>query len=354
MSASRYALLDGIRGIAALFVLTRHTEAMWGFSLPHSYLAVDLFFLLSGFVIRAAYHERLASGSIDARQFVLLRLIRLYPVYFFSVLVALVCHGLAGDLVPDAGLALSTLLTLLFLPSVLGTAAYLFPLNGPYWSLLFELIVNLGYGAVWRWLSIRYLIILSAGLLAFLTVVGTLAGHLNIGFNWGGQSMLVGLARATYGIATGMLLQHLSSHGALTPRPWLGGVATCAVLLMPDLGRFDFWVDILAVGFILPLGILMMATRRPTRVDGVLILLGAASYPTYVLHEPLGRLLDWALPEALANHAPLSGLLFVFLLVPVMALIERRADEPLRRWLNARWVYRRRSISVTPGQPATP
>lgn len=73
--------LDGLRGVAAGTVLIYHFPSLWSpASAPSAYLAVDLFFLMSGFVIEHAYGQRLATG-LGVRRFLLLRLIRLYPLY---------------------------------------------------------------------------------------------------------------------------------------------------------------------------------------------------------------------------------------------------------------------------------
>ena len=85
MNNKRYEILDGMRGIAALLVLTRHTTEFWTFTLHHSYLAVDLFFLLSGFVLASSYDISLRDRVLSVRRFIFLRLIRLYPLFLVSV-----------------------------------------------------------------------------------------------------------------------------------------------------------------------------------------------------------------------------------------------------------------------------
>jgi peptidoglycan/LPS O-acetylase OafA/YrhL len=80
-AAPRYATLDGLRGVAAAVVLCYHTHVFRGSAAvaPHGYLAVDFFFLMSGFVIASAYQEKLEAGFLVA-DFVTQRAIRLYPV----------------------------------------------------------------------------------------------------------------------------------------------------------------------------------------------------------------------------------------------------------------------------------
>src|SRR5205085_12699808 len=77
--------LDGLRGIAALAIVLRHCDGFFGADvLPGSYLAVDLFFVLSGFVIAFAYEDRLASG-LSAWRFAWVRVVRLYPLYVLGI-----------------------------------------------------------------------------------------------------------------------------------------------------------------------------------------------------------------------------------------------------------------------------
>src|SRR6218665_3646823 len=108
---TRYSSLDGLRGIAALAVALFHLPiAMSLYASPlirEAYVAVDFFFVLSGFVIAHAYTTRL--NSADAvRDFVIRRVGRLWPLHI-SVIAAMVVvevarlifvHQLAGDLRP--------------------------------------------------------------------------------------------------------------------------------------------------------------------------------------------------------------------------------------------------------------
>ena len=153
MTRNRYAFLDGIRGIAAIFVLTRHTENYWNFSLYRSYLAVDLFFILSGFVISCAYDEKLKTGVISFKKFITIRLVRLYPAFLVSLVICSIIlifrtvskHHENQMLLTEAVSLI--IATAFFLPYKIGGNSDLFPINGPYWSLFFELVVNAIYAA---------------------------------------------------------------------------------------------------------------------------------------------------------------------------------------------------------------
>src|SRR5258708_15022901 len=84
-SRKRYITLDAMRGIAALFVVARHFSGLHGAADPQfSFLAVDLFFLLSGFVLSFSYDQRFAAGMPPAT-FLVKRIIRLYPLYLLGM-----------------------------------------------------------------------------------------------------------------------------------------------------------------------------------------------------------------------------------------------------------------------------
>src|ERR1700679_45238 len=147
----KYHTLDGIRGVAAIMVLVFHAGSYFGalgiqISKSESYLAVDLFFVLSGFVIAEAYAKRLSKGP-SAVDFMKIRVIRLYPLYLLGLLIGTVFilgHLRLGDnsLNQWSGsiLAKDFLCALFMLPTPFSSSLY--PINLPSWSLLFELIVN--------------------------------------------------------------------------------------------------------------------------------------------------------------------------------------------------------------------
>lgn len=88
-----YHSLDALRGVAAIFVVFWHFGSFLApLAVGSAYLAVDLFFLMSGFVIANAYQDRL-SLSLGPVRFALLRLIRLYPLYLAGTLVGLMVAG---------------------------------------------------------------------------------------------------------------------------------------------------------------------------------------------------------------------------------------------------------------------
>ena len=175
-----YALLDGLRGVAALLVIWYHVNEGFAFAsgapvisfMNHGYLAVDFFFILSGFVIGYAYDDRWGK-NLTMGSFTLRRLIRLHPMVVMGAVIGLICFLLQGGVqwdgtkisVPQAMAAL--LCAMLFIPAMPGGVYEVrgngeaFPLNGPAWSLFFEYIGNIVYAVLIRRCSTRVVAVLA-------------------------------------------------------------------------------------------------------------------------------------------------------------------------------------------------
>jgi len=147
---NHYVVLDGLRGVAALTVVVFHLCETYSLGDPfaqvinHGYLAVDFFFLLSGFVIAYAYDDRWDSMSIW--DFYKRRLIRLQPMVIMgSIVGALLFYFQAGPEFPAIAstpawkLLLVMLIGFTLVPvgSILDIRGWeeMYPLNGPAWSL---------------------------------------------------------------------------------------------------------------------------------------------------------------------------------------------------------------------------
>ena len=127
-SKSRYEILDGLRGVAALIVLAYHHFDLYNMGNPvhaiinHGYLAVDFFFILSGFVIGYAYDDRWNKMSL--KDFFKRRLVRLHPMIVFATLVGMVFFYFGrGDMFPlitdtsVAMLLICAVLSILMIPT---------------------------------------------------------------------------------------------------------------------------------------------------------------------------------------------------------------------------------------------
>lgn len=190
-----FAVLDGLRGTAALLVVIFHVQGITvvfegsKVLLHHAPLAVDFFFMLSGFVIGYAYDDRWVRMSL--RQFLTLRLVRLHPMLVLGMVLGLASYLLdpfAGSLqqVPVERLIAVFALGLLALPSMTLPNRWTdtHPLNGPAWTLFQEYLGNIAYALVLRKLETRRLAILAAGAGLLEVVLATRAGTLDLGSYW--------------------------------------------------------------------------------------------------------------------------------------------------------------------------
>ena len=148
---AHYDLLDGLRGVAALMVIWYHIFEGYAFAgggiietFNHGYLAVDFFFILSGFVIGYAYDDRWGR-SLTMKSFFKRRLIRLHPMVIMGAVLGAITFCIQGCIQWDGThialsmIMLSLLCSIFFIPAMPG-AGYevrgngeMFPLNGPCW-----------------------------------------------------------------------------------------------------------------------------------------------------------------------------------------------------------------------------
>ena len=344
-SHNRYSVLDGIRGFAAILVLTRHTRDFWNIDFYRSYLAVDLFFILSGFVIAFAYDEKLKNGLLSFKKFALIRIVRLYPVFLLSLIITVIYslsrlifkHDL--NQVTMLNLLQITLLTAFFLPSQQVSVDLLFPLNGPYWSLLFELLANFLYGAFRQFLNQKTVILLVITMGLIIGFIAHAHRNLDIGFTWGVLSIVAGFVRALFGIFVGLYLykNRIAIEKLISPTsniPWIALLGILMILISPSIGRFDWILDFLIVTLFFPVFVICASIGKSTKFNKVFLILGSASYPIYLLHVPISGLINLYFNNYIKYSAPFSGVIFTIFLIFLSLLIEKFYDIPLRKWLS--------------------
>jgi peptidoglycan/LPS O-acetylase OafA/YrhL len=345
----KYLFLDALRGIAAIIVFNLHTAPFWGFLLIHTNLAVDLFFILSGFVIASAYERKLSSGVLSRKEFVIVRLIRLYPMFLLSLLVtAGLTAGRAylghhADLMSDSDLGVSFVKTLFFVPSALSHGQLLFPLNLVYWSLFYELIANFVYVLIRPKLTTRVALALIV-VTALISISAQFPTATNLGEAGGVFPMLTGFSRGIFGIFTGvMLYRHKSALkawlGARLCRlisPWTAVILTTILLAFPDLGFANGAFDAVSAVLLLPFLVLMSADGTGDRSARWMTVLGVVSYPLYVLQVPAMELFGFVLNRQKMEHlAPFSGIALLLITIVASLVLERFYDLPLRQRLSS-------------------
>lgn len=342
MTKRYYVGLDALRGVAAVAVVLFHRR-WWqpgGHCLDHAFLAVDFFFGLSGFVIAQAYQQRLVDG-MSLGQFARVRAIRLMPMAVLAGLIAAAFFGykvLRHGAVVSPGTWLAVAANALALPAPFPVAIEpdaAFPVNGPAWSLFFELIVNLVFALIAVRLDRRLLTaILLASLAALLAVVvGTDSGVMHLGNTR--ADLLGGVPRTAFSFFLGVWLYRNRSD---RPLPVPGGLAIPVLVLLgsfwPDAGlEHEVAYQLVCIGLIYPVIIAVVARiETPPRLMPLALWLGALSYPIYVLHYPIYQWLERFMPASLGGRLWIAAALIVVL----SHLALKWIDIPVRRGL-ARW-----------------
>jgi peptidoglycan/LPS O-acetylase OafA/YrhL len=339
----RFVVLDGMRGLAALAVITDHVpSAIMRTLLPGRYLAVDFFFVLSGFVLAHVYGERLARG-MPLLSFMRVRAIRLYPLYLAAVLISAAMSVIVAikGWEPYALWQVFTSLAfaLVLVPCPPGLSLWPnapFPLVGPSWSLFFELVINAVMGLVGRFLTpvlcLGFMAAGAAGLIVATVAHWDIAGHA-----W--SNILGGLLRVTFGFFAGILIYKMRGRWKWPVLPvWAAFAILFVAMAMPaPHGLRPYW-DLVAVLFIFPPLVAMSADSRVSgRVLSFCSFVGLVSYGVYILHVPLFAWVRLGLQHVhLYDGTP--GVVLVALMaivaVAVTAVLHMVYDVPVRRFLS--------------------
>lgn len=371
---SHYQLLDGLRGVAAVMVVIYHLFEAFSSDHPltqwinHGYLAVDFFFLLSGFVIAYAYDDRW--GQLSIWDFCKRRLIRLQPMVVMGMTIgALLFYLQAGNsfpLIEKTSLAkvMGVMLigyTLLPIPKSMDIRGWdeMHPLDGPAWSLFFEYIANILYALVLHRLSTRILsmlVFLAACLLIEVAVFGK-GGDLIGGWSIDATQLHIGFGRLLFPFMAGMLLMRL---GKTIHVP--GAFAICSLLLicvfcMPRIGgAAHLWMngafEAACVIVVFPLIVALGAGEGEQQGFSTQLarFFGDLSYPLYITHYPLIYIYhQWA-----GSHHPTVaegvgyGVVLFIAAVTIAFACLKLYDEPVRKWLARRFLGRR--VRIPPGE----
>lgn len=341
----RFVVLDAMRGLAAIIVVLYHGTAH---TFPMGYAAVDLFFVLSGFVLAHRHGEELRAPG-HRLAYARKRIIRLYPLYAAGTLLGLVSAALLIHKLPGWNwhlYALALVLSPLFLPTPTNVALGIFPFDGPTWSLFFEGVANAAFAFTGSRPRLTAGITIVSLPLVLFSIQHWFAG--------GGPTLDEfpgGFARVFFSFFAGVVVYRLWAAGYRVP--WrvpalLIGVAM-AVLYALSPG-WESRYNALLVVVAQPLLIWVAASSRPGRLEPVMTWLGAISYALYIVHVPLTILVlcligdGWELGYYLGaplpgSHPPALPAILVTLPLALVAahVLTFHVDLPVRRWLAARW-----------------
>ena len=377
-SKPRYAILDGLRGVAALGGILFHGfETYIPFfgtqHVNHGYLAVDFFFVLSGFVIGYAYDDRW--DRMSTWSFFKRRLIRLHPMVVAGTLfgACLFFFGesdyfsLIGGTEPWK-FFLCIVLGLLMIPAGTGLDIRGWgetnSLNGPNWSLTFEYIGNILYAFVLRRLPTVVLGMLCVAS-AFLTM--------NLALGWdvfgffaqpkydviGGWSitpdqMYVGFSRLLYPFLCGLLISRLLPKFITKENPsgsplgirggfWWASLLLVVLFAVPQIGGKSCVADglyqVFAIVVMFPVIVLIGAGSKTTdkRSAKWCETLGNLSYPLYITHFPLMYMqMAWVSShkDSPVWHHVVLNLGILLVAIGIAWAFLKLYDEPVRAWLK--------------------
>lgn len=353
-----YEILDGLRGVAAIMVVWFHIFEAFATShldqrINHGYLAVDFFFILSGFVIGYAYDDRW--NKMGIKEFLLRRVIRLQPMVVIGAIIGGIMFYFQGCSVWDVSkvtilaLLLATFINALMIPATPGTEirglGEMYPLNGPSWSLFFEYIGNILYALFIRKLStpLLLLLVIAAGIgLAIFSIMGPY-GDICAGFQLTEVEFTAGFLRLLFSFSAGLLLYRIFKPIKVKGAFWICSVVLIVLLAIPRIGGADgMWMngvyDTICFALVFPFLIYIGASGKTTdrATTRICKFLGAISYPLYMVHYPFIYLYyAWVKNENLTFEQSLPGALGVVIGSIVLAYICLKFyDIPVRKYLT--------------------
>ena len=362
-----YEILDGLRGVAAILVVAFHIfETFAGGNrfkqiINHGYLAVDFFFLLSGFVVAYAYDDRW--GKMTQWEFYKRRLIRLQPMVIMGMIIGAVFYYFqASDILfpqiagmPVWKLILTMLIgfTLLPIPPSMEIRGWgeMHPLDGPAWSLFFEYIANILYALFFRKFSNKVMgifVLIFAGMLINYTVFGP-KGDVIGGWSLNLEQMNIGFTRLLYPFFAGILLSRLGKLIHIKGAFWVCSLLITVILCVPRIGdENSLWMngiyESVCIILLFPLIVSVGAggeIKNPFSLK-ICKLLGDISYPIYITHYPL---IYWYTAWVVDNKVSIQdgyglGIGVLIASIAIAYLCLKLYDEPVRNWLQNKFQKR--------------
>lgn len=368
-SKSHYQILDGLRGVAAIMVICMHIMEIFAggdftkMYVNHGYLAVDFFFLLSGYVIAHAYDDRW--NKMTVKDFFKRRLIRLHPMIIIGMTIgAITFYFQKSDILfPPLGatpvwkmlLVMLIGYTLLPVPLSMDIRGWqeMHPLDGPAWTLFFEYIANILYALIFRRISIMVLAILTfiAGAVLLHYGVTTENGHLIGGWSLTPEQLRIGFTRLMYPFLAGLLLRRVVKPGNLGNTFLWCSLLLIVFLSWPRVGGSNkelFWLnglyETLTVIIVFPLVVYLGASGsiKNKTVEKLCKFFGDISYPVYIIHYPLVYMFGaWVVNnnKTIAQGLPM-GFVVLISAVALAYFFFKVYDVPVRKWLTKKYLQK--------------
>lgn len=353
------AALTGLRGVAALTVYVAHSrfddlvpalKPVCAWFEWHAF-AVDLFFMLSGFVLMQVYAGRLASSSSAGwRSYARARLARVFPLHLATLAAAMGIYGCGSLLLGKWPVYLTwqALLTNVFLVQN-WPGTFQLSINLPSWSLSVELFCYL------VWLPV--LVLLAGRLRSAWNVVPWLAVLLVVRGSLVGEAIAgwESLVRGSTSFLAGGLLQRLHTD---RPARVLAFATVAAALAFLGLRTWTAATGHASAAVLATFPVLILGLAQPlgTWVHRALasrpmLHLGDLSYSLYLWQAPVALITCYQVRPRLQGLPVAVGALWlgveVLLMLALAALSYRKLELPLRDWIR-RWGSDRSRMPATP------
>lgn len=361
-SKRHFLILDALRGVAAIVVVLFHVLEYYSGGdhavqlINHGYLAVDFFFMLSGYVMAHAYDDRW--DTMTLKDFFKRRVIRLHPMIilgmtygalFFFLGESPIFPKIAETSVWTMLLLMVIGFTLIPVPTSMDIRGWteMHPLNGPAWSLFFEYIANVLHALILRKLPklvFSVLVLIAAAALINLAVThGDVIG----GWSLDPAQLQIGFTRLLFPYMAGMLLRRLVKPSSGKSTFLICSALLVGVLSFPRVGSADaVWqnglYDSLSIILLFPVIIYVGAIGevKSRLMEKVCTFLGDISYPLYIIHYPfIYAFYAWLFKNEIPiGQGTLYGLGLMILMISVAYASLKLYDEPVRRWLSKQFM----------------
>ncbi|WP_260922244.1 acyltransferase family protein [Novosphingobium sp. 9] len=363
MIQGRNYTFDAMRGAAAILVVLTHSTFLTGIALPSGFLAVDFFFILSGFVIAQSYQDRLLSGHFG-KEFIKTRFVRLYPMVLFGASLGFlkeIFKTLSGDGNHIAAILVFYVSSATLIPIPINDTS-LFPVNGPMWSLFFEALINIAFVSfIFKFKNHTLLIACLAGAL-ILGLSSANMPSLNAGSHW--SSFFGGAGRVIFGFCAGQLIWRVLRNRSSSKQGMLSlalmAVLIAALMINPSIVSQKIF-DGIAIFAIFPAIVYIGASINPPKwAISTCKFLGEVSYPLYAIHFPLVVALGVVFKHLKLTPSLGSAVIIVCVTVAFAWLAQRFFDAPARKaltkLLNREKPFAGKAHSPHPAEPviATP
>ncbi len=367
-SKKHFLILDALRGVAAITVVVFHVLEVYSGGdhvaqlINHGYLAVDFFFMLSGYVMAHAYDDRW--DRMTLKDFFKRRLIRLHPMIILGMTVGALCFYFGeSDYFPKIAdttvwqLIIVTLIgyTLLPLPKSMDIRGWseMHPLNGPAWSLFLEYIANVLHAFILRKLSrlILGILVFIAGAALIHLAVTSPNGDLIGGWALDAEQLRIGFTRLMFPYMAGMLLRRVVRVNEGRSTFLLTSFLLVLVLVFPRIGGYDNrWAnglyDSLSVIIMFPIIVYLGAIGqvKGAFAEKTCKFLGDISYPIYILHFPFTYVFyAWVTENSIPiGQGAAVGMVLLLLMIIFSYAALKLFDEPVRKYLVGRFMRSQR------------